>query len=164
MLAWSIGTERHKSFAEKVIEYIYTCVYTILSSWGSDSQELHYFSSPLFKVVLLGEGCVGKTSLVLRYCQNTFNDKHLTTLQVRIKEGGCASFFFSKKTSLPLPLFFLSASCACARSPSLSHGVPVAPSLCLSASLPLCLFVRPPACRPSFCVLAAVVSFTSSIL
>lgn len=34
-----------------------------------------------FKVVLLGEGCVGKTSLVLRYCQNTFNDKHLTTLQ-----------------------------------------------------------------------------------
>eukprot|EP00039_Didymoeca_costata_P006208 m.88291 g.88291 ORF g.88291 m.88291 type:complete len:211 (-) comp13157_c1_seq1:148-780(-) len=37
-------------------------------------------STPL-KVVLLGEGCVGKTSLVLRYCQNTFNDKHLTTLQ-----------------------------------------------------------------------------------
>ena len=34
------------------------------------------------KVVLLGEGCVGKTSLVLRYCQNTFNDSHLTTLQV----------------------------------------------------------------------------------
>ena len=35
-----------------------------------------------FKVVLLGEGCVGKTSLVLRYCQNTFNDHHLSTLQV----------------------------------------------------------------------------------
>eukprot|EP00049_Salpingoeca_infusionum_P017915 m.354948 g.354948 ORF g.354948 m.354948 type:complete len:202 (+) comp17140_c0_seq1:311-916(+) len=34
-----------------------------------------------FKVVLLGEGCVGKTSLVLRYCQNVFNDKHITTLQ-----------------------------------------------------------------------------------
>uniref|UniRef100_A0A131XZ71 Ras-related protein Rab-21 n=2 Tax=Ixodes ricinus TaxID=34613 RepID=A0A131XZ71_IXORI len=34
-----------------------------------------------FKVVLLGEGCVGKTSLVLRYVQNKFNDKHLTTLQ-----------------------------------------------------------------------------------
>ncbi|XP_057312751.1 ras-related protein Rab-21-like [Hydractinia symbiolongicarpus] len=34
-----------------------------------------------FKVVLLGEGCVGKTSLVLRYCQDRFNDKHLTTLQ-----------------------------------------------------------------------------------
>lgn len=34
-----------------------------------------------FKVVLLGEGCVGKTSLVLRYCQDKFNDKHLTTLQ-----------------------------------------------------------------------------------
>ena len=33
-------------------------------------------------MVLLGEGCVGKTSLVLRYCQNTFNEKHLTTLQV----------------------------------------------------------------------------------
>eukprot|EP00053_Salpingoeca_punica_P007099 m.65621 g.65621 ORF g.65621 m.65621 type:complete len:211 (-) comp13999_c0_seq3:304-936(-) len=34
-----------------------------------------------FKVVLLGEGCVGKTSLVLRYCQAVFNEKHVTTLQ-----------------------------------------------------------------------------------
>ncbi|XP_041352060.1 ras-related protein Rab-21-like [Gigantopelta aegis] len=34
-----------------------------------------------FKVVLLGEGCVGKTSLVLRYVENKFNDKHITTLQ-----------------------------------------------------------------------------------
>ncbi len=36
-----------------------------------------------FKIVLLGEGCVGKTSLVLRYCQNIFNESHRTTLQVR---------------------------------------------------------------------------------
>lgn len=36
-----------------------------------------------FKVVLLGEGCVGKTSMVLRYCENKFNDKHITTLQVK---------------------------------------------------------------------------------
>lgn len=35
-----------------------------------------------FKVVLLGEGCVGKTSLVLRYVENKFNDKHLITTQV----------------------------------------------------------------------------------
>lgn len=41
-----------------------------------------------FKVVLLGEGCVGKTSLVLRYCENKFNDKHITTLQVRAGPGG----------------------------------------------------------------------------
>lgn len=41
-----------------------------------------------FKVVLLGEGCVGKTSLVLRYCENKFNDKHITTLQVRAAGGG----------------------------------------------------------------------------
>jgi len=34
-----------------------------------------------FKIVLLGEGCVGKTSLTLRYCENTFNDKHITTIQ-----------------------------------------------------------------------------------
>ena len=34
-----------------------------------------------YKVVLLGEGCVGKTSVVVRYVQNAFNDKHLTTLQ-----------------------------------------------------------------------------------
>ena len=35
-----------------------------------------------FKVVLLGEGCVGKTSCVLRYVEDSFNDKHITTLQV----------------------------------------------------------------------------------
>ena len=35
-----------------------------------------------FKVVLLGEGAVGKTSLVLRYVDNKFNDKHVSTLQV----------------------------------------------------------------------------------
>jgi len=34
-----------------------------------------------FKIVLLGEGCVGKTSCVLRYVEDAFNDKHLTTLQ-----------------------------------------------------------------------------------
>lgn len=38
-------------------------------------------SSFNFKVVLLGEGCVGKTSLVMRYCGDTFNDKHASTLQ-----------------------------------------------------------------------------------
>ncbi|KAL4233780.1 Ras-related protein Rab-21 [Mactra antiquata] len=46
-----------------------------------------------FKVVLLGEGCVGKTSCVLRYVENKFNDKHLTTLQAsfltkRLNIGG----------------------------------------------------------------------------
>lgn len=38
-----------------------------------------------FKVVLLGEGCVGKTSVVLRYVEDKFNDRHLTTLQVSLK-------------------------------------------------------------------------------
>jgi len=35
----------------------------------------------IFKIVLLGEGCVGKTSLVLRYVNNAFNDQHNSTIQ-----------------------------------------------------------------------------------
>jgi len=38
-------------------------------------------SQKQFKVVLLGEGRVGKTSLVLRYTQNTFDDKTASTVQ-----------------------------------------------------------------------------------
>ncbi|XP_076170025.1 RAS oncogene family member Rab21 isoform X1 [Ptiloglossa arizonensis] len=34
-----------------------------------------------FKVVLLGEGCVGKTSVALRYVEGKFNDRHISTLQ-----------------------------------------------------------------------------------
>lgn len=44
-----------------------------------------------FKVVLLGEGCVGKTSLVLRYVENKFNEKHFSTLQAS---------FLNKKLSI----------------------------------------------------------------
>lgn len=44
-----------------------------------------------FKVVLLGEGCVGKTSCVLRYVDDKFNDRHLTTLQAS---------FLSKKLNI----------------------------------------------------------------
>ncbi|GAM28383.1 hypothetical protein SAMD00019534_115590 [Acytostelium subglobosum LB1] len=32
-----------------------------------------------FKVVILGEGCVGKTSLIQRYTQNNFSDKYMMT-------------------------------------------------------------------------------------
>lgn len=34
-----------------------------------------------FKVVLLGEGCVGKTSIVLRYIEDKFNSNHISTVQ-----------------------------------------------------------------------------------
>ena len=38
-------------------------------------------NSQNFKVVLLGEGCVGKTSLLLRYVEDKFNTKHISTNQ-----------------------------------------------------------------------------------
>ncbi|CAF4431698.1 unnamed protein product, partial [Adineta steineri] len=37
------------------------------------------------KIVLLGEGSVGKTSIVLRYSENLFNDKHIETQQASFK-------------------------------------------------------------------------------
>uniref|UniRef100_A0A2P2I6T6 Ras-related protein Rab-21 n=2 Tax=Hirondellea gigas TaxID=1518452 RepID=A0A2P2I6T6_9CRUS len=44
-----------------------------------------------FKVVLLGEGCVGKTSLVLRFVEDKFNDRHISTIQAS---------FLTKKVSV----------------------------------------------------------------
>uniref|UniRef100_A0A1A9WPK1 Ras-related protein Rab-21 n=1 Tax=Glossina brevipalpis TaxID=37001 RepID=A0A1A9WPK1_9MUSC len=44
-----------------------------------------------FKVVLLGEGCVGKTSIVLRYVEDKFNPQHISTLQAS---------FLTKKVNL----------------------------------------------------------------
>ena len=38
-------------------------------------------SEPNFKVVLWGESCVGKTLLALRFVEDTFSEKHVTTLQ-----------------------------------------------------------------------------------
>ncbi|CAF1324403.1 unnamed protein product [Rotaria magnacalcarata] len=38
-----------------------------------------------FKVVLLGEGSVGKTSIVLRYTEDLFNDKHIETEQASFR-------------------------------------------------------------------------------
>ena len=38
-----------------------------------------------FKVVLLGEGCVGKTSIFLRYTEGKFNERHDSTLQAAFK-------------------------------------------------------------------------------
>lgn len=44
------------------------------------------------KVVLLGEGAVGKTSLVLRYVDDKFNDKHEQTLQVSGRRTGSCCY------------------------------------------------------------------------
>eukprot|EP01106_Pelomyxa_sp_JSP_P007963 TRINITY_DN228_c0_g1_i5.p1 TRINITY_DN228_c0_g1~~TRINITY_DN228_c0_g1_i5.p1 ORF type:complete len:230 (+),score=48.26 TRINITY_DN228_c0_g1_i5:105-692(+) len=35
----------------------------------------------VYKVVLLGEGCVGKTSILVRYVKNEFSAEHVQTLQ-----------------------------------------------------------------------------------
>ncbi|KAI6651507.1 Ras-related protein Rab-21-like [Oopsacas minuta] len=38
-----------------------------------------------YKVVLLGEGCVGKTSIFLRYTEDKFSEKHDVTLQAAFR-------------------------------------------------------------------------------
>lgn len=50
-------------------------------------------SSSRFKVVLLGEGRVGKTSILLRYTKGEYNDRQVSTLQAsyldkRVSVGG----------------------------------------------------------------------------
>ena len=34
----------------------------------------------LFKILLLGDSAVGKSCLLLRYCENSFQESHLTTI------------------------------------------------------------------------------------
>lgn len=38
-------------------------------------------AQPRFKIVLLGEGRVGKTSILLRYIQGVYNERQISTLQ-----------------------------------------------------------------------------------
>ena len=46
-----------------------------------DSPPLLSMSVQRFKVVLLGEGRVGKTSILLRYTKGEYNDRQVSTLQ-----------------------------------------------------------------------------------
>ena len=48
-----------------------------------------------FKVVLLGEGCVGKTSIILRYVENQFSEKYIET-----KPSQCQAAFKTKKLNI----------------------------------------------------------------
>ena len=34
----------------------------------------------LYKILLLGDSAVGKSCLLLRYCENSFQESHLTTI------------------------------------------------------------------------------------
>lgn len=51
-------------------------------------------TTPRFKVVLLGEGAVGKSSILLRFIEDKFNAQHESTIQAAfatkeiISEGG----------------------------------------------------------------------------
>ena len=44
-----------------------------------------YIHDYIFKIVVIGDSAVGKTSILSRYCDDKFNDKHMTTLGVDFK-------------------------------------------------------------------------------
>ncbi len=59
-----------------------------------------------FKIVLLGEGCVGKTSLVLRYVEDKFHEKHFSTIQVSFDSMQRLRVFPEvNKTYFPVPCY-----------------------------------------------------------
>ena len=37
---------------------------------------------PIYKVVLIGDGAVGKTSLMRRYCENKFSESRVETIGI----------------------------------------------------------------------------------
>lgn len=73
-------------FAEKCLKISVKDIIDIWINWFANNSDTmtNANNTRNFKIVLLGEGCVGKTSLVLRYVEDKFNDKHISTLQVFI--------------------------------------------------------------------------------
>ena len=52
-----------------------------LAAQFTSNRKLTRMSTQRFKVVLLGEGRVGKTSILLRYTRGEYNDRQVSTLQ-----------------------------------------------------------------------------------
>jgi Ras-related protein Rab-1A len=48
-------------------------------------KNLPYDFDALYKIVLIGESNSGKTSMLLRFAENIFNDKYLCTIGVDFK-------------------------------------------------------------------------------
>lgn len=66
-----------RSFSFKVVSFLFRHVVSL-----RENIYLIHLKFLFPPQVLLGEGCVGKTSLVLRYVEDKFNERHISTVQV----------------------------------------------------------------------------------
>ena len=64
-----------------------------------------------FKVILMGDSCAGKTSLVTRYIKNEFFDDHFPTLGDSVYTPAVIIFFPDPFGDNPLNVFYYFPDC-----------------------------------------------------
>ena len=73
------------------------------------SRDQHKEYDHLFKLLLIGDSGVGKTSVLFRYCEDRFNSTFINTLGAYVRvQPACAVFAYLLDASSPLLRGYLS--------------------------------------------------------